>query len=83
MNWALKTDRRDRFVIDEVQTEVRHGRRLVWRNFDGERNQGENRRDASGRSDERPVGHKQLFFSKEEEGNKARRLEKANGEGGR
>lgn len=46
MNWALKTDRRDRFVIDEVQTEVRHGRRLVWRNFDGERNQGENRKDA-------------------------------------
>lgn len=62
MNWALKTDRRDRFVIDEVQTEVRHGSRLVRRNLDGERHQDENRKDASGKSDERPVGHKPMFL---------------------
>lgn len=30
--------------------------------MDGERNQGENRKDASGRSDERPVGNKQMFL---------------------
>lgn len=29
---------------------------------DGERHQGKNRKDASGRSDERPVGHEPMFL---------------------
>lgn len=36
--------------------------RLLWRNMNGERNHGGNRKGVSGKNDERPVGHKQVFL---------------------